>query len=315
MSKRFENGYFALVVTCIICLIAIAIVSTTFAFSMGYRSADSEHAAYYAEYEMTQETYSECLDQAPDLNSAMHCIENSEANIRDAERAELNLNVQREMARSAENMLLAAWVVGLLSLLVTAFGVRYVYLTLLATKDMLLATQDMAGDARKIGEAQTRCYIFAEKAEIYWRGDGTPAFRVYLSNSGGTPAKRSWFPGEVELVPANSKRTVDMPEQRTIKPINSIGTGVSDAPVTIHNRTDVEREKIIIDAVKFMKTSLVQHTLFLRGSISYITIFDEIFVTDYEFYVTKIENLTPGRAQKMAAVAPNQSNRVFSVET
>ena len=138
---------------------------------------------------------------------------------------------------------------------------------------------------------------------------------MYLSNSGGTPAKRSWFPGEVELVPANSKRTVDMPEQRTIKPINSIGTGVSDAPVTIHNRTDVEREKIIIDAVKFMKTSLVQHTLFLRGSISYITIFDEIFVTDYEFYVTKIENLTPGRAQKMAAVAPNQSNRVFSVET
>ncbi len=157
MSKRFENGYFALVITCVICLLAIGFVAITFAFSKGYQSADQEHSTYYAERNASEIYYNECLNSATSLDGARQCIKNAEATSREAERAEQDLNAQREMAQWAEGMLWAAWIVGISTLFATIIGIRYVYLT-------LVATQDMARDTKEVGDAQVTASMDAVKA-------------------------------------------------------------------------------------------------------------------------------------------------------
>jgi hypothetical protein len=145
MSKQFTDGYFALVLTVILGLAAIVFVSVTFAFSRGYQSADQEHATYYAERAKAENRDHECLGEAADLSSARECLDNATVISRDAERAEQNLNAQREMAQWAFWML----VVTLIMAAITAIGVFYVWRTLLATQDMASDTKTMALDARK----------------------------------------------------------------------------------------------------------------------------------------------------------------------
>ncbi|WP_340240989.1 hypothetical protein [Sulfitobacter pontiacus] len=147
MSKRFENGYVALFVTCIFLLTCIGFTSVFFAFSKGYQSADQEHSTYYAERDDAEIRYSKCLNAATDLNGARDCINDSSTTSREAQRAEQNLNTQREMAQWAESMGWAAWLIGASTLIATIVGVRYVFLT-------LIATQVMADDTREIGEKQ-----------------------------------------------------------------------------------------------------------------------------------------------------------------
>lgn len=147
MPKRFENGYFALTLVCLLCLVCIAYVSFTFSFSYGYQRANEEHSTYYAERDQTETNYRECLDASTSLKDARACIDNSPIKSREAERAEQDLNAQREMAQWAEGMLWAAWIVGILTLVATVAGVRLVQLT-------FIATQEMASDTLKIGMEQ-----------------------------------------------------------------------------------------------------------------------------------------------------------------
>lgn len=154
MPKRFENGYVALFVTCVFLLACIGITSVFFAFSMGYQSADQEHSTFYAERDDAEIRYSKCLSAATDLNGARECIKDPSTTSRQAQRAEQNLNAQREMAHWAESMAWAAWLIGVCTLIVTVVGVRYVYLT-------LIATQVMADDTRKIGEQQVAASLAA----------------------------------------------------------------------------------------------------------------------------------------------------------
>lgn len=157
MSKRIENGYFALVITCLFGMASIGVVSVGFFQLKGYQSADQEHAAYYAERHQAEVNYRECLEAAVTLNGARECINNAPSRTRDAQRAEQDLNAQREMAQWAEGMLWAAWTVGLLTFFATVIGVRYIYLT-------LVSTQDMAAQAESIGNKQVAASIAAVNA-------------------------------------------------------------------------------------------------------------------------------------------------------
>ncbi|MEQ9564660.1 MAG: hypothetical protein RLN85_02400, partial [Pseudomonadales bacterium] len=105
---------------------ALGFVGITISFSKGYQSADQEHSTYYAQRDAAEIAYRECLDSASSLNGARQCIDNASQTSRDAERAEQDLNAQREMAQWAEGMLWAAWLVGLSTVGVTLVGVRYV---------------------------------------------------------------------------------------------------------------------------------------------------------------------------------------------
>jgi hypothetical protein len=174
---------------------AIAFVALTVSFSKGYQSADEEHSTYYAERDQAEIRYRECLETSTSLDGARECINNAEATSRDSERAEKDLNAQREMAQWAEGMLWAAWTIGFLSLGITLVGVRYVYLTL------IIATQNMARDATRIGQAQVMAYFNAtnlvireEDFRITTFEDGAVYYNCNLvldvSNVGNSPAKK-----------------------------------------------------------------------------------------------------------------------------
>ncbi len=196
MSKRFENGYFALVLTGALALLSIAFISYIFAFSKGYQSADREHSAFYAKRDATEVAYSECLSNSSSLDSAKDCINNAKDISRESERSEQDLNIQREMAHWAEGALWAAWLIGLATIGITTIGVRYVYLT-------LIATQQMVVDTRALGEAQTRAWLGIEITDIairpyFYEGHKRLAFTVRLAvvNQGNSVAgdvRFSWL--------------------------------------------------------------------------------------------------------------------------
>lgn len=184
MPERFENGYAALVIGCVFCIACIAFTAITVAFSNGYQRADQEHSAYYAERDNAEIQYNKCLNSSPDLNRARECIDNSKTTNREAERAEQDLNAQREMAQWAEGMLWAAWVVGLSTVFATIIGVRYVYLT-------LVATQGMARETTRIGEAQVKAYLGRESCAA-WEGVGVE-FDGIITNCGNSPAIEAYM--------------------------------------------------------------------------------------------------------------------------
>lgn len=181
MSRRVENGYFALVVTCLFCITCIGFIAVEFASTKGYQRADQEHAAHYAERDKTEIKYRECLSFATDLNSARECVNNSGATSRESERAEQDLNAQREMAEWAEGMLWAAWIIGVTTVFVTIIGVRYVYLT-------LVATQEMARDTREIGRRQNRAYVSVKGDCCSADAPLRPVVQVVIQNHGASPA-------------------------------------------------------------------------------------------------------------------------------
>lgn len=177
MSKRYTDGYFALVLVIAIGLFSIGSVSITFAYSRGYLRADKEHVVYYSRRETAEIAYRECLSSAADLNDARACIENAEITSREVERSEQDLNAQREMAQWARGMLWAAWIVGIATLVATIIGIRYVYLT-------LVATRAMAADAKSIGESSLVAANFsaetARKANEVANQQRLDGFRTWL---------------------------------------------------------------------------------------------------------------------------------------
>ena len=108
----------------------------------GEYQANSDTYAHHAE----QEIRSTCAGL--DGVAQTECISRVVESANQHERAEGDLVAQRNMARWALWMLI---VTGLMAF-VTAIGVYYVWRT-------LLATQDMAGDTREIGQTQIRAWL------------------------------------------------------------------------------------------------------------------------------------------------------------
>lgn len=78
---------------------------------------------------------------------------------------------------------LAQWIMAAF----TIGAVVLVWRTLAVTRKTLLTTQDMAGDAREIGEAQVRSYLFCKSAR-YERGESDFSVFVEIGNTGQSPA-------------------------------------------------------------------------------------------------------------------------------
>lgn len=273
MSRRFGNGYFALVAFGIVGLLAIGFVSITFAFSKGYKSADQEHSANNANRETAEVVYSECLRTSSDLNSARKCVNNTKSTSREAERAEQDLNAQREMAKWTEGMLWAAWVVGLSTLLATIIGVRYVYLT-------LLATQDMARETTRIGEAQVRAYVTVSAAECSNIVPGEPiTFSIKIENKGQSPARNVRLVTAYGVLPGN-EHTARIHFGQNNPAVFSIGAGVSMLQSYTWPGSFLQ---LHIDMMKKEKMCAV-----LAGVISYTDVFGRHHRTIFRGFVNPI---------------------------
>ena len=93
----------------------------------------------------------------------------------DASTATQDLKAQQEMSEWALGVL----IVSCLGFAVTVSGVFFVWRTLLET--------------RQVGRDQSRAYLHADKLLFFWGGKGEdqPRFKVFVANSGSTPAR--WY--------------------------------------------------------------------------------------------------------------------------
>ncbi|MEP5632349.1 MAG: hypothetical protein ABJP79_10770 [Tateyamaria sp.] len=140
MSKRFENGYIALFLTCVVMLFIVGFVSWNVMYSKGYQAADKDHQSAYATHQAAEEHYRKCVAEET-VEDALGCYKDAYNTDREQERAEADLNAQREMANWAEGMLWATLFIGTVTAAVTALGVIYVAKTLGATSETLKAAR------------------------------------------------------------------------------------------------------------------------------------------------------------------------------
>lgn len=273
MPESVRNGYLALVVFCCFALCVIAFLSFTYFFSKGYQSADHEHGAYYAKRDQAEISYRECLNSSASLNSARECINNASNGARESERAEQDLNAQREMADWAEGMLWTAIILGILSLLATVVGVRYVYLTFVATREMAIA--------------QSRAYIHADKVEFFWGGKAghVPRIDIWVVNTGQTPAK--WYKIRVKTIVYSHKTPSEAPQNWADVDLPEVfdGPWAAIAPGKDGNKSTfylADQSQEIIKTV----TPLFGEPEFgfaIFGEVQYCTFFGEVFMSQFCF--------------------------------
>lgn len=191
----------------LISVLATAIFAT--GISKGAHGADAQNAASTYSTEANQSIDERPVEPVIDFRE---CAEKIVSATRDAQRAEYDLNAQRNMAEWAFWLL----VISALGLAITALGTVFlawqVNLTREAVKDTGEATEAMR-EANKIAERnaqrQARAYIFVKSATIddpLFPGHGLSLI-LYLNNAGQTP-------GEVKNISYNlswlSSPTVDL---------------------------------------------------------------------------------------------------------
>lgn len=187
MLKQPENGYFALVLTCAVCLFAIALVSWSVPYSEGYKRADQDHQAAYATHDTAEKYERECSRELT-IKKALRCYRDAYNTDREQERAEEDLDAQREMANWAEGMLWATVAVGSITAGVTGLGVWYVAQTLSATSATLAA----ANKANEIMRDEQRPWVSLSRdveCDLFESSWGVRvAWNYNLENFGRSPA-------------------------------------------------------------------------------------------------------------------------------
>jgi hypothetical protein len=143
-------------------LFILGFVSWNVMYSKGYQAADEDHQSAYATHQTAEKIYDECASKTT-IKDALSCYQNAYNTDREQERAEDDLDAQREMANWAEGMLWATLFIGSVTAAITALGVIYVARTLRATSQTLDATRTMANDQKRIGDAQV---VQSEKAVL-----------------------------------------------------------------------------------------------------------------------------------------------------
>lgn len=142
-----------------------------------------EHSAgQYIEYaqDRIRET---CLDA--ELSALRECITVEIVSAQDHRRAERDLDAQESMALWA--MIMTAISVAGVGL--TGLGIYLVWGTLSETRIAARAAQDAVAVTRDIGEAQVRCYIYANVAEI---NTDTDNMDIVFRNFGNSPGSVSY---------------------------------------------------------------------------------------------------------------------------
>jgi hypothetical protein len=186
-SKGGWDGAFAPWIAAAFGLAAIGLFAFVYPYSKGYQAADERHEAEYAARDASQQHYQECVAKSS-VEEALECYQRADTASRDEQRAEKDLNAQREMADWAEGMLWATLFVGFLTISITGLGVYWVRETLVETRKAVKAADDAVSVTREIGEAQVRAYLSVTGGSFSVRL-GSAHYHIKIKNVGQSPAR------------------------------------------------------------------------------------------------------------------------------
>lgn len=98
---------------------------------------------------------------------------------------------QRDLVAQEGSALWAFWIAAItfLQLVLSAFGLWAILRTLKQGQEAVQASRDSVRETRRIGEAQTRCYLSVIEATVTLNRR-VPVIRVKVKNSGQSPARK-----------------------------------------------------------------------------------------------------------------------------
>ena len=177
MSKRDWGGVFALGLI-LVALLGWGIYST--GLKLGETKAKNTHySSSYARHAANQIRRTCLTGEGGDI---AECVTEVITTTNEHERAQDDLEAQTKMALWAFWMLVATVVMAA----ITALGVIFVWQT-------LKATQKMASETTRIGEAQVRAYLHAKIIALECDNFGSVEITIKVKNTGQSPAHAIGF--------------------------------------------------------------------------------------------------------------------------
>jgi hypothetical protein len=204
----------------------------------GHQSANKRYEAEKAAQDATQKHQNDCLEGEVFTFNLKECFRSTIRPTREEERAEQDLNAQREMANWAEGMLWAS----LVSVIVTVVGVFYVALT-------LRETRKAATEAASAYAVDRRAYVILTPPDIVtppcsiW--PEVPALTCTVKNAGRGPATIVSICRKWEARPANNWPAPISDNKYTVAISMPVGPNGETPP--IFSRTDQIRCPINCD--------------------------------------------------------------------
>lgn len=130
---------------------------------------------------------------------------------------------------------------------------------------------------KAIGKDQSRAYVDAERAELFYGPDGkTPTITLYVRNSGATPAK--WFTVRCCAARRQGDKPAPFPMTDFDKDAPSWTSIAGGESLSVGAHPSGLRE-----AIKVATVSMDQ--VFFDGAIQYETIFGETLESQFRFYI------------------------------
>lgn len=203
-------------------------------------------------------------------------------------RDESNLTVQRSIAKSSEQVAhytsLQVWIAGA-SIFFGILTLGTAVTAVVFARKSATAAQESVEITRHFGEAQTRAYVYAESASLNWSASDVQAV-ITVANCGTTPAMHFSVHGIVELVERSSNPEIPDVEIDDYNPIYST-LGTSEKKTIGLVGQDITVRKWSTEKERYLS---------VRGTITYVTIFNETFVTQFIFS----KNYNPSSLKNMS---------------
>lgn len=179
MPDSYWRGPLAYLALGVLCASVVAWIAWHVSADLAEERIRGEKTAEYHDNYAEQAIDQECLGL--ELPALRDCIHEQIETARDHERSEQDLDAQQAMARFTKVM---GWT-AVVGVVLGAGSVVLIFLT-------LRATQDMARETTRIGEAQVRAYITIENVKVNPRPKQDKVFWelfATIRNSGQSPAR------------------------------------------------------------------------------------------------------------------------------
>lgn len=262
MLERLRSEQAGPVIVAAGIFLAVILLSiTAVVISEVHEAVYHQYAASKAEADAKYRLQAKCAEVA-DIEILRSCFADAIRETREPQRSEEDLKAQKDMARYAFWMLLVTGFVGSLTIILTGVGVYFVRETLAET--------------RRIGEAQTRAYVFAKEAIIFNSHTEHPTIRIKLFNTGASPAKYFRVGCVAYLRPYGTTSEYMIPADLDYGYWTGLGAGSSDT-VGQHPAGLVER-------IGEADSQLGTRALIIAGRVIYCDIFGDEWESDFAFF-------------------------------
>ena len=256
----------------------MAAVGAIYLWTYKQEHADQRQAAAADQREqINEQRQSTCVDVAK--RHSFPCVVDAPVSEPSEKYTQYDLQAQQDMAEWA---LLMALLSGL-GVAVTITATIYVAKTLDETRRMVVeaerttkAAEETIAVTRDMARDQSRAYVHAAMAEVFWDDDHPAKLSFEAQNTGQTPVK--WYGYRCHAVLDDLRFDSPFPRRTVMgKPLarwSYLPNGVT-VRVVVHDR----------DVLKSLHDAKVKGCAFrLDGIISYETFFGEQFQTEFSFY-------------------------------